>query len=166
MEVRDISEVKLFDRYGRCVGTAVPKSLTVNSMGDIEIECSRLDLPRFRTEILEDFYRFVKYDTFYRPSSKYLITNVIFNDPATIVFWADGSKTVVKCQEHEVYDPEKGLAMAIAKKTFGNKGNYYNTFKKWLPEEDIEEPVYLSAREISRRINEAARRMSKGMSKK
>ena len=25
--------------------------------------------------------------------------------------------------------------MAVCKKVFGNEGNYYNTFKKWLPEE-------------------------------
>lgn len=66
------------------------------------------------------------------------IKNVIFNDPATIVFWNDGSKTVVKCGEGEVYDPEKGLAMAISKKVLANKGNYYETFKKWLPEKESE----------------------------
>ena len=64
------------------------------------------------------------------------IKNVIFNDPATIVFWSDGSKTVVKVQDGEPYDEEKGLAMAISKKALGNKGNYCNEFKKWLPEED------------------------------
>ena len=62
------------------------------------------------------------------------IKNVIFNDPATIVFWDDGTKTVVKA-ENESFDPEKGLAMAIAKKSLGNQGNYYNEFKKWIPEE-------------------------------
>ena len=59
------------------------------------------------------------------------IKNVIFNDPATIVFWTDGTKTVVKA-ENEEFDPEKGLAMAIAKKFLGNKGSYYNEFKKWI----------------------------------
>ena len=68
------------------------------------------------------------------------IKNVIFNPPATIIFWADNSKTVVKA-ENETFDPEKGLAMAIAKKALGNKGNYYETFKKWLPKtESKEEP--------------------------
>ena len=66
------------------------------------------------------------------------IKDVIYNGPATIVFWVDGSRTVVKCQEDDDYDPEKGLAMAIAKKALGNKGNYCNIFKKWLPEEDNE----------------------------
>lgn len=60
------------------------------------------------------------------------ILNVIFNDPATIVFWSDGTKTVVKAK-NEPFDPEKGLAMAISKKSLGNKGNYFNAFKEWLP---------------------------------
>ena len=60
------------------------------------------------------------------------IVNVIFNNPATIVFWSDGTKTVVKVQGKERFNKEKGLAMAIAKKTLGNKGNYYEEFKKWL----------------------------------
>lgn len=63
------------------------------------------------------------------------IKNVIFNDPATIVFWIDGTKTVVKA-ENEEYDPEKGLAMAIAKRALGNEGRYYNVFRKWLPKEE------------------------------
>lgn len=63
------------------------------------------------------------------------IKNVIYNDPATIVFWTDGSKTVVKCGERDTYDPEKGLAMCIVKKFYGNEGNYYHKFSHWLPDE-------------------------------
>ena len=63
------------------------------------------------------------------------IKKVIFNNPATIVFWADGTKTVVKCQEGDYYDEEAGLAMAIAKKALGNNGSYYKVFDKWLPYE-------------------------------
>ena len=63
------------------------------------------------------------------------IKDVIFNEPATIIIWKDGTKTVVKCQEGEGYDSEKGMAMAISKKALGNKGNYCEVFKKWLPEE-------------------------------
>ncbi len=59
------------------------------------------------------------------------IKDVIFNDPATIVFWADNTKTVVKCQEGDEFDPEKGLTMAIVKKVYGNKGSYCNEIKKW-----------------------------------
>lgn len=62
------------------------------------------------------------------------IKNVIFNPPATIVFWSNGDKTVVKCDEIEKFDPEKGMAMAISKHALGNKGNYYNEFIKYAGE--------------------------------
>ena len=59
------------------------------------------------------------------------IKDVIFNPPATIVMWKDGTKTVVKAQNDEPFDAEKGLAMAIAKKALGNQGNYFETIKKY-----------------------------------
>ena len=68
------------------------------------------------------------------------IKKVKFNPPATIVFWTDNTKTVVKCNGED-YDPEKGLAMCISKKMLGDKGNYYEVFKKWLPKEDDSEVV-------------------------
>lgn len=64
------------------------------------------------------------------------IKKVIFNNPATIVLWSDGTKTIVKAQDGSEFDKEKGLAMAISKKFLGNKGNYYNEFKKHLSEEE------------------------------
>ena len=51
-----------------------------------------------------------------------VIKNVIFAPPATIVYWSDGSKTVVKCSEKDVFDPEKGLAMAIARALWRQQG--------------------------------------------
>lgn len=64
------------------------------------------------------------------------IKNVYFTDPATVVIWDDGTKTVVRCQKQmgDTYSKETGLAMCIAKKALGNKGNYYDIFKKWIPE--------------------------------
>lgn len=49
------------------------------------------------------------------------IKKVIYNDPATIIFWSDGTKTVVKCMENEDYDPEKGFMAAVTRKAFGDK---------------------------------------------
>lgn len=87
----------------------------------------------------------------------YGIKEVIFNNPATIVKWDDGTQTVVYCQDNytEVvktvkgkkvkvrkpkksknFNPEIGLAMAIVKKHFGNMGNYNNVFRKYIPELD------------------------------
>lgn len=64
------------------------------------------------------------------------IKKVYFKDPVTVVLWEDGSKTIVKRDERDTYDPEKALAMAFAKKALGNKGNYYNIFKKWVPDKN------------------------------
>lgn len=61
-----------------------------------------------------------------------VIKDAIFAPPATIVYWSDGSKTVVKCSEKDVFDPEKGLAMAIAKRCGGNKGSYYKEIQNWV----------------------------------
>lgn len=85
---------------------------------------------------LVDYIEFFK-----NPSFGYIkdfclnIKKVIFNDPATIIIWTDGTKTVVKVQNGEEYDPEKGMALCCAKKLLGNKSNFNNEFKKWLPKE-------------------------------
>lgn len=54
--------------------------------------------------------------------------HVIFNDPATIIIWEDGSKTVVKCGENDTFDKEKGFMVAYLKHEFGND----NTFNKFI----------------------------------
>lgn len=54
------------------------------------------------------------------------IKYVIFDGPATIVFWDDGTKTVVKCTDDDSYSYEVGIAMATLKKIFGES---YSTYK-------------------------------------
>lgn len=44
------------------------------------------------------------------------ISRVIFNGPATIILWSDGTKTIAKTHEDDAFDPEKGFAVACAKK--------------------------------------------------
>lgn len=83
----------------------------------------------------------------------YTPEKVIFNKPATIVFWKDGTKTVVKAQNDEPFDPEKGLAMAIAKKALGNEGNYFNRIKKWT--EDVEEPYSYDENDVTPQAEKA-----------
>lgn len=56
------------------------------------------------------------------------IVKIIFNGNATIIYWKDKTKTVVKCADDEVYDPEKGLAMAFAKKALGNRFGWWGRF--------------------------------------
>lgn len=91
---------------------------------------------------------------FFDPDKTPEIKDVIFNYPATIVLWADGTKTVVKAQDDDVYDPEKGLAMAICKKIGGNKWSYYNKFKHWLKKVKPEQGDYEEVSHITKVIKE------------
>jgi len=62
---------------------------------------------------------------------------VIFNPPATIVFWTDGTKTVVKCSADDEFDKYRGFTMAYLKKSLGSgkkserfiNDNFKNTVK-------------------------------------
>lgn len=94
---------------------------------------------------------------FYFPWDPKAVKKVIFNDPATIVFWSDGSKTVVKCSENDIYDPEKGLAMAFAKKMFGNDNSFHKLFTKWLPKEEANTSADIKAEEFAAKLGESLR---------
>lgn len=79
---------------------------------------------------LSTWYKFKKID------DRSIISRVIFNDPATIILWADGTKTVTKTHGDDAFDPEKGFAVACAKKLLGNGDAFREECKKWIPTED------------------------------
>ncbi len=60
------------------------------------------------------------------------IERLIFNDPAIIVYWNDGTKTVVKCQPGDTFNPETGLMAAMLKRFMGNNGSYNKIINHWL----------------------------------
>ena len=121
-------------------------------------------------EIIEDFqdtltkmFLYSEHSNIMLSNKNVEITKVIFNNPATIVFWSDGEKTVVKCSCDEAFDEEKGLAMAISKRVLGNKGNYYNEFKKWLPEIEVCEDKSVTMVEACGNAHNAFERLNKAM---
>lgn len=98
------------------------------------------DPPALRPYPVDYFFPHVPLPPFYEPTwyrtpapKLPTIRQVIFNDPATVVIWDDHTKTVVKCQPGDTFSKEMGLAMAILKKVYGNKGNYNDVFRKWVP---------------------------------
>ena len=134
--------IECFDYKGLLVGLR-----RIYTNGNISPKILWTDPEYIVSDMLYEVYDYCAHDiemtkTIYNTVdfSRMSIKKVIFNNPATIVFWSDGSKTVVKAHNDD-YDPEKGLAMAIAKKALGNEGNYYNVFKKWLPNEDSSEEI-------------------------
>lgn len=67
------------------------------------------------------------------PNGTY-IKEVIYRNPATIILWSDGTKTVAKCSASDDYSMETGLSICIAKKLIGGT-KLKKIFNDWLPEQ-------------------------------
>lgn len=77
------------------------------------------------------------------------IKKIIFNNPATIVYWEDGTKTIVKCGSGDTWDKEKGLAMCFVKKLLGNKGNFNEKIKKYVKEDVYVKPEHTTTKDAT-----------------
>lgn len=69
------------------------------------------------------------------------IKKVIFNPPATIVLWKDGTKTVVKCMEGDSFSEWTGLSLCICKKLLGK--DFHRFFRKYCNDEMPENATVL-----------------------
>ena len=77
------------------------------------------------------------------------IKQVIYHDPATVVFWSDGTKTVSKAVEGTDYDACDGLIYCIVKK-LGNGFSLKQLFKEWLPDQEnlLNDPIYVTLKDV------------------
>lgn len=55
-----------------------------------------------------------------KPRQPITVDHIFYDDVATVVFWTDGTKTVVKCAEGTPYDEYSAFCIALAKKIYGN----------------------------------------------
>lgn len=62
---------------------------------------------------------------------------IIVNGPATIVFWEDGTKTVVKCSKYDSYDLYSAFTAALAIKIFGTNSKVKSTLSNKLKIEKL-----------------------------
>lgn len=139
-------DLAVFNYEGRPVGRVVSTELHCDGAINADVELypgvSASDLittPEMirRRKVVSRLSRAAAYEQLFSSVTKektlsMTIEKVIFNPPATIIIWDDNTKTVVKTQEDEPYDPEKGMAMCIAKHIYGDCGSYYNVFSEWL----------------------------------
>ena len=44
------------------------------------------------------------------------VEKIVYNGPATIVFWSDGTKTVIKCHEGDQFDEVTGFLLCCLRK--------------------------------------------------
>lgn len=102
------------------------------------------------------------YTSYANLRKRFEIKDVIFNPPATIVFWVDGTKTVVKAQGSDNFNPEAGLALCFMKRALGNKGNYNNTLKKYAGQyqfvKEVAETEFSSMNELAAFMENARNR--------
>lgn len=90
--------------------------------------CCQEELRYFRSDIISTMEVWNKMFSDKKSPS---ITKVLYSNPATIVFWEDGTKTVVKCQEGDKYSYAEGIMHAIIRKMFGNN-KQYSDILKWI----------------------------------
>lgn len=64
------------------------------------------------------------------------VKRIIFHNPATIVFWEDGTKTVVKCMKDQEYSKYYGFLAALGKKIYKNNSHLQHIIEEYGVEED------------------------------
>lgn len=132
-----INEIdKHFDERFRDVNEGYGYMPTFDSFNPpVHPTTSEIRVHAFTKEALNEMFDGIR---FYPPTSPLFgisIKNVRFSPPATIVFWSDNTKTVVKAQNGEPFDAEKGLMACIIKRITGNTGRYNELFKKYIKED-------------------------------
>ena len=93
---------------------------------------SVIGIPYFTTTVMRKSIRYKL--SGYIPSINTYIKEVIYSNPATIVIWSDGTKTVSKCTENDKYVEEIGLTLCILKKVLGATA-VKNILDDWVPEQ-------------------------------
>ena len=125
-------------------GVPNTKLIDPNRYFDTDMDMTKEEMQYCRNDVAVTEKLFKEEKIMRFNSCKPTIKNVIFNSPATIVMWSDGTKTVVKCGENDDFDPEKGVAMCCMKKLLGtNKtgSNYLDKVEKYIQKWEEDNPV-------------------------
>ena len=80
----------------------------------------------------------------------FYIDHVIYNNPATIVFWSDGTKTVSKTHGEDEYNPEIGLILCVLKKVHGST-NTRNLLHQWVTEDSYTKNTIVSVSDVRKK---------------
>ena len=109
---------------------SITKGAYINIDADVELPVELPGRPRYFSYIdiehaLEIAFNKVLFNKYNFPGEYLIFNKVIYNGPATIVLWDDGTKTVVKCKEGDPYSPEAGFALAVLKRLTGNDFHKY-----------------------------------------
>ena len=89
-----------------------PKESKETKKPIVKVEPKKVETPTFYSKRNK-----TKFTPLYMPR----IREVMFNDPATICWFEDNSKTVAIAGHDDKYDKETGLAICMLKRVLGNK---------------------------------------------
>ena len=108
----------------------------------------------------------VSYADYYRtPNRIPTPKKIIISEDAriTVVLWADGTKTVVKCSDADTYDPYTAYCAAFAKKCYGTNSQLKKTIEKFTVYQKEKEIGGLpTAEEFVESIRKVSELLSKG----
>lgn len=140
----------------RCVGyNGIERCFTIGKVYDVVDDTIINDIGyaygnyRDCKDVIQFLSKWYKFD---RVGDCNIISRVIFSDPATIILWADGTKTVAKASRDDAFDPDKGFAVACAKKLLGNGGAFRREFAKWAPVEKAEAEPNIDGFKVGDRV--------------
>lgn len=131
---------------------ALPYTITADNVGDILSRIEKLENEQKKEDPAP-----------MAPTCKsepLTIDHVVFSGPATIVFWKDGDKTVVKCTEGDEYSYEVGIAMATLKKIFGSSYSAYRHDVRKAINKEIDRQI-----RAERKKNTVTKRDAMGLAK-
>lgn len=113
-----------WDTAKLCVGT---------TFGSTEKSSYYISKSYFKNfKIPGNFKVFIDSDKFNFKLGEVYIKEVIYNNPATIILWSDGSKTTCKTTDGDMYNPEYGLLLCVLKKVIGNQESI-DLLTHWAP---------------------------------
>lgn len=112
---------------------------------------------------MDYYYNTNKLNVSIKLEERSIIKKIILNGPATIFFWKDGSKTVVKCMEGDKYDLYTAFCIAFTKKLIGSNSKIKSTLKK---AEIVDQNPEMTTEEIENEIAKIIDRVNKNLNGK
>jgi len=124
---------------------------------------TKIIIPNFMKSIVKlDDGGIAILDSSYLQDKTNLPNKYIINNGATILFWNDGSKTIVKRSKSDAYNKRLGFLTAYFQKTSGLSKNKANKYLKELVDQDDEN---IEIVEINNAFSSAIDNMIKSLDK-
>ena len=122
-------------------------------------ECSKA-----RKDVHDYMQKDIKFTAGLHRRFRFAPKEIIYNDAATIVYWTDGTKTVVKCNENDEYSEYAGFVAAVAKKMYGgaNAINRLIDSKKVVHGNGLGQP-FRSEKTFEDVLSEAAKKVTENI---